>query len=81
MSAATVERKPVRWATYRGDCTGILSEGPKGPNTMGELLWPVSATYDPESRTTRVGFSYVAAPEPTDSERLEVLRRTGRVLP
>jgi hypothetical protein len=45
----------VRWATYRGDCRGILDEGPKGPNTMGEYLTPVTADFDGEK--TRVGFS------------------------
>ena len=53
------DRMPVRWATYPGDCRGILNEGPKGPNTIGELLWPVVAEFDGER--TRVGFSYIAA--------------------
>lgn len=56
------ERRAVRWATYRGDCRGILTEGPKGPNTIGELLYPVTAEFDGEK--TRVGFSYIA-PEVT----------------
>ena len=52
------DREPVRWATYPGDCRGILAEGPKGPNTLGEPLWPVTADFDGEK--TRVGFSYIA---------------------
>ena len=53
-------REPVRWATYPGDCRPILTEGPKGPNTMGEPLWPVTAEYDASRGVTRVGFSYIA---------------------
>lgn len=48
---------PVDFANYKGDVRGILKEGRKGPNTLGEWLWPVSADYDPETDTTRVGFS------------------------
>lgn len=51
----------VRWATYSGDCRAVLTEGPKGPNTLGEFLTPVSADYD--GTHTRVGFSYVLPPE------------------
>lgn len=36
---------------------------PKGPNTIGEALWPVTADYDPETNKTRVGFSYIAPPD------------------
>lgn len=53
-------RQAVRWATYPGDARNILTEGPKGPNTIGEALWPVTAEFDPEANKTRVGFSYVA---------------------
>ena len=54
------ERRPTGFATYRGDVRGILNEGPKGPNYMGELMWPVTADYDAETNRTRVGFSLVA---------------------
>lgn len=54
------ERKPIGFATYNGDCRGILNEGPKGPNDMGELMWPVTAEYDAETNKTRVGFSLIA---------------------
>lgn len=57
-------RLPVQFATYPRDCTGILLDGPKGPNTLTELLYPVTAEYDAESDTTRVGFSYIAPPDP-----------------
>jgi hypothetical protein len=60
MSAVAVE-----FATYKRDCRNILHEGPKGPNTMGELLYPVTAEYDEASNTTRVGFSYIAPAEVT----------------
>lgn len=53
-------RKPVRFATYNGDMTGILTEGVKGPNVMGEPLYPVTAEYDAVSDKTRVGFSFIA---------------------
>lgn len=58
--AAMSARLPVQWATYPGDCRGILNEGPKGPNTLGEPLYPVTADYDADAGTTRVGFSYIA---------------------
>lgn len=54
-----VERKPIGHMTYPGDATGILTEGAKGPNHMGESMWPVTAVHDPETDTTRVGFSLI----------------------
>lgn len=59
------DRQPTGWANYRGDCRGILAEGPKGPNYMGELMWPVTAEYDAETDRTRVGFSLQAPAEVT----------------
>lgn len=58
-------RQPTGWANYRGNVLAgvtrdIDSGRPKGPNYMGELMWPVEATYDPETDKTRVGFSYMA---------------------
>lgn len=53
----TDPRQASGYANYRGDCRGILAERPKGPNCMGELLWPVTATYDAETDRTHVGFS------------------------
>ena len=53
-------REAVRWATYPGDVRHILSEGPFGPTTMGEAVWPVTADYDATANKTRVGFSYLA---------------------
>jgi hypothetical protein len=35
---------------------------PLGPNTLGEGLWPVTVTDQPDGGT-RVGLSYVAAPK------------------
>jgi hypothetical protein len=52
-------RLPTGYATYPGDCRGILLEGPKGPNYMGEYMWPVTAVIDHNANTTRVGFSLV----------------------
>lgn len=56
----TDTRAPVQWCTYPGDARGILTDGPKGPNTLGEMLYPVAAEYDPETGKTRVGWSYIA---------------------
>ena len=55
----TDERRPTGFANYRGDHRQILDRGDTamGPNLMGELLWPVTADYDPETNRTRVGFS------------------------
>lgn len=53
-------RLPIGHANYSGDCRSILSDGAKGPNYMGELMYPVTAEYDAESNTTRVGFSLLA---------------------
>lgn len=58
------ERVPTRHANYRGDVTAAIqrdieSGQPKGPNNLGEFLWPVTATYDPQADRTRVGFTYL----------------------
>jgi hypothetical protein len=49
---------PVRFANYPGDVTHIIGEV-KGPNTLGETLRAVTAGYNAEADTTRVGFSYL----------------------
>ena len=41
---------------------GMLGLTMRGPNTMGEALWPVCADYDPDTDTTRVGWSWQAPP-------------------
>ena len=58
-------RTAVRFASYRGRVE-IDPTCPMGPNTLGEALWPVEATYDAESDRTRVGFSFLA-PKPEDA--------------
>lgn len=50
---------PVRFATYPGDQTAQIVGEVKGPNTLGEALRAVTADYDAETNTTRVGFSYL----------------------
>jgi hypothetical protein len=61
-------RLPTGWANYPGDVRHILDDPePKGPNYMGELMFPVTADYDPETDTTRVGFSLMA-PSPAPYE-------------
>lgn len=58
-------RQPIGFANYRGDCVAtwqrhIEAGNAFGPNYMGELMWPVSASHDPEADLTRVGFSLLA---------------------
>lgn len=60
-------RLPVRFATYPALIpSSILTEGPKGPNTLGEHMYPVTSEQCDESHCatgcTRVGFSYLAPP-------------------
>ena len=57
------ERRPTGWANYSGDCRSILNAPRKGPNYMGEWMYPVTAEYDAQSNTTRVGFSLIPPPE------------------
>ena len=54
---STTARKASRHATYPGNVEHIVGEV-KGPNTIGEHLAAVEATYDPEADKTRVGFAY-----------------------
>lgn len=58
------QRRPVTWLNYPGDVTAAVAElidnrVPMGPNTIGEWLWPVSASFDVTADRTRVGFSYL----------------------
>ena len=57
-------RAPARWCTYPGDVAAAIARDiqsgvPKGPTTLGEPLWPVTATYDGQTDRTRVGWSYI----------------------
>jgi hypothetical protein len=60
-------RVPVKWLNYPGRTSNILTEGieqdGKGPTDSGERLYPVQVEYDPDTDTSRVGFSYVRTPE------------------
>jgi hypothetical protein len=58
-------RKPIRWCTYPGEITLDQVEPARCPNTLNELLYPVTATYDPDTNKTRVGWSYIAPPKET----------------
>lgn len=63
-------RKAIGHVNYRGDVTAsierdIASGRPFGPNYMGELMWPVEATYDSAADRTRVGFSLQAPAVPS----------------
>jgi len=60
----TTVRKPTGWANYPGDVRAAIARDierghSKGPNYMGEPMWPVAAEYDAETDRTRVGFSLV----------------------
>jgi hypothetical protein len=59
-------RLPVQFCTYPALIpSSILTEGPKGPNTIGELLYPVTVEQCADDHCdgcTRVGFSYIAPP-------------------
>ena len=51
---------PSRFATYPGDVTHMVALTCEvvGPNTLGERLTAITAKYDAEKNTTRVGFTY-----------------------
>lgn len=53
-------RVEARAASHGGDHTT-----PMGPNHMGEWMWPLPehTSYDPETDTTRIGFSLIPHPE------------------
>ena len=55
-------RVVVTFANYCGDQRSIIDQGPKGPTTVGEPMYPVLAEYDADNDTTRVGFSYLTPP-------------------
>lgn len=49
---------PVRWTNYAGDVRSTIDPVPHGPTTTSEFLTPVEATYDPDTNTTRFGWTY-----------------------
>lgn len=52
-----VPPQPVRWLTFTGDAREAIGQT-VGPTTLGERLTAVTADYDPEAETTRVGYAY-----------------------
>lgn len=52
------DRAAVAFANYPGDQTAN-TRTTMGPNTLGEYLYQVSATYDAGTDKTRLGFSYM----------------------
>jgi hypothetical protein len=58
------KRRAQTYLNYKGkiDLRTIQLEGPKGPNTVREMQWPVSVEYDEESDTSRVGFTLIPPP-------------------
>lgn len=68
-------RKPVRWLHYKGELSDIPMEmgpdtvGPGFPWGFGQLLYPVTAEWDPKTDVTTVGLSYIVpSPEVIVSE-------------
>jgi hypothetical protein len=59
-------RKPCRWATYNGNQTHVVGQL-MGPNTLGELLTVVTASYDHQTNKTRLGFAYGVQSQEEDS--------------
>lgn len=83
MDTSAMTRPPVQFATYPALLpSSILTEGPKGPNTIGELMYPVTAEQCEEGHCkrgcTRVGFSYIAPPV---EEQAEWIRWEARLTP
>lgn len=58
------ERKPIGWATY----SGAAHESLIRHLDSGQPMWPVEVRYDPDSDTTRVGFSLLAPADPSEEE-------------
>ena len=59
----TDDRAAIGHLTYNGDVRDTFDMqtylGAKGPNYMGEAMFPVSVEYDPETNKTRVGYSLI----------------------
>lgn len=54
------QRLPACHLNYKGNVAAAAMERhAMGPNTLGELLYPVEATYDEATNTTTVGLSYI----------------------
>lgn len=65
----TTVRHAHRFATYPGDvAASLLADPVKGPNTIGEPMVVVFAHYDPETDTTRAGFTW-ATQDDVDAAR------------
>ena len=50
---------PTRWLNYAGDVRGHVPAA-MGPNSLGEVLYPVEVSYDSETDRSRVGLSKIA---------------------
>jgi len=65
----TDTRQATGYANYNGDVRpGLDMKRAMGPNYMGELMWPVTASYDPETNKTKVGFSLMPPPPEDTTE-------------
>lgn len=69
-----VERAAIGHANYHGDVRNTFDvetfDGAKGPNYMGEIMFPVSMEYDEETDMTKVGYSLMP-PSPVLAELVE----------
>ncbi len=63
----TVQRAPIRFATYDGDVRAeLLADPVMGPNLLREAMTVVTADYDPETDQTRAGFAFTTMPDMQD---------------
>jgi hypothetical protein len=53
------DRKPTRRLNYRGRVNRPNPAVPMGPNYSDELLYPVTYSYDPKTKMSQVGLSYI----------------------
>lgn len=55
-------RLPLRFATYPGDARDAIGQI-VGPNMLRERLTVVTADFDAETKTTRLGFAFTTTPD------------------
>ncbi|HUX72038.1 MAG TPA: hypothetical protein VMV41_16080 [Cellulomonadaceae bacterium] len=60
----TVQRTPIRFATYDGDVRAeLLADPVMGPNLLREAMTVVTADYDSQTDRTRAGFAFTTMPD------------------
>jgi hypothetical protein len=63
-------RTAHRFATYPGDTRDMVGNV-YGPNTLGEHMTAVTAEFDPEASSTRVGFDFTQKGDASCADALE----------